>query len=376
MEQINKHLFLCFSIFLFTLPSMADDPLEELWLANDSSINSIDVELSVRNVHGVFRDVKAIVDLASDRLKGTFFQPSPKPNNEGFIYERRLGQQQDSQWHAERNEDGTMTFLIEQKNNNNYKQWFAGELKIPLLLKAIRPFHLDYLNDSDVEITLVDRKWSVLNKKSERIEYLAVSGDRKVTFIYYVDLSDGIRIYRSEVRIDGHVVDLMECENFHKYRGIWFPHDMVHKKTTKPGGDILKVKDEFHINRMDINRLFEEKDFKPHIQVGDYVRDFVIGVYYQVSDDPVKQTFSVGGTVETSGGNSHKVDNRSVDNTNQKDVLADDSNSVYTAEKRAEMPPDNSDRNSQIWWKWGPLMFILCIGLFILTKKLTSGSCN
>jgi hypothetical protein len=209
------------------------------------------------------------------------------------IDEQGFGQTSTNTWHSDRLSNGTQRFDINPSSRVDQKAIVNTALGLPGLRLAYEPHHRQYAAVPGVTVTLTARSPSQAIKGAERLVYTAAKGNQTGTVTYDLDLSDGVRIYRTEVRRDGWLAVLIENKDFVKDNGIWFPRECSYRELEKQGpqqgAQSAPVADltEFKISAIKINRIYTEADFKPAMKEGDMVYDNVLGTqyWYKRADD-------------------------------------------------------------------------------------------
>ncbi len=299
--SLNRSLvpLLAFTLVSFIgSQTLADDPYAGLWQAHAEAIRTIEATFQHQTNDNPPRDYNLRMDLQTGYFEGTVFKPKTHPDGTVSIADSSYGLTEKLSWYSYLMPDGTHRFDF----NSVEKPFFPRETKLsslgyPWLKWAFMPFHTALQPESadryELHISLTSDSPATLPGAARRLVYRITlrSGQNETAWdvSYDADLSDGVRIYRTEVRTpEGQLETTIENKDFTKLDGIWvafkticqgFDYASQSPSQTPAPSRTLRTT----IKEIAFNRSYTAEDFKPHPAVGDFIFDSIVKTQYRLN---------------------------------------------------------------------------------------------
>jgi len=290
----GTQLLLALLVLCVSTSVMAKDPLIDVWRAHRESFRSLEVEMSVKisKTHPS-TEVSARIDLETDMWKGTIVKPIEAADGGQEFFIREWGRTNTLAWRSSKLPETERRYDIEPLPGSVLEGSVRRDLGFDVLQYAFESELLTYADAPQLQVDLMSREPSPVAPHAERLTYSIanVQNGREGFCRCDVDLSDGVRLYRTELEANGQVGEVIECSDFVRAGGVWFPKRIAHVRyrdsaSTRAADTAppVEAQEEAIIRVVTVNKDFTAADMLPNPRKGDRVVDQIAGVTYLYGD--------------------------------------------------------------------------------------------
>jgi len=273
-------------IFLVCNQARADDPYSTLWETQTSAVRSLEATFTRHLGDGSPKEHWTRIDLDTGWLRGTVVTTRISRDGREEILEDEYGLTDTVSWSSRGQKDGTRRIDLTSPKSPLYpKALQLSGVGYPWLRHTFLPYHISLREQKGFKMDLLSRSPSSFVEGGDLLVYAVEAGGDAGEISYDVDFSDGIRIYRTEVRTQGRIVERIENRNFTKCAGIWVAFESEQKEFDVESADkskpLVRASSLVEVKQLSLNKSYVSGDFAPSPKNGDLVVDSIAGIRYR-----------------------------------------------------------------------------------------------
>jgi len=269
---------------------------DAFWEAHAKAVRSLEAQFMRYHNTRPARQHWTRIDVERDWFRGTVLSPRTEEAADEEIFEDEYGFSSKYSWYSTRMSDGTRrVHLSSPESPDMSRETLLWNVGYPSLRLTFLPLHRVLKQDGDdFRMSLKSCSRSSLIEDAEHVVYQMQFGeDTSGELEYHADLSDGTRVYLTELRVNGRLVKRVRNDSFKRHEGIWVAYESQQDSFRSDRETIPSNSTRIVLQYIAFNRDYEERDFEPAPKEGDLVVDAIEGIRYRYE---VRQTPTGAGT--------------------------------------------------------------------------------